>query len=576
MDAGKRTLNEIFNGSRVLEIPFFQRSYVWDEEQWVRLLEDVESVSKNKEPYFLGSVILKQQSTSTKREYGDIRTVIDGQQRLTTLSILLKVLSLKNNQMDPFNRRFRLDDGSIVLKHNHNDIESFLRIMNLTEEIDIEHTDNISRAYKYFKDNLNPELINFQTITNAMILVAIDLSHDEDEQQIFDTINSLGVKLTTAELLKNYFFDRNDLSKYEKYWKKVFELDEESKFYWDIEVTTGRYKRSFIDIFFYSYLQIKIQISSYFVKTEDKILFSKVDKLFDSYKKFIEKYYKGEKESILKEIREYAKIFKRTFDTEIIKDELTEKSGIERINAIIFGLETTTLIPYVLYIEKNIIDEDMKNELYGFLETFIMRRLISKASNKNYNQLFSDRLIYNKILSHKDFIEFLEKQDDKVNYLPSNEEMRDAFKNNILANKQAKGVLYFIESKIRDRTKHSTQLLGLDKYGLEHIMPKKWQNHWDRLEEQYLIDKRNRTLLTFGNLTIITQSLNRSIRDANWDIKKYGDVNKPGLYKYGKGIDTLDEFLEEKEWNEDTIDKRADFLLKKALEVWSYKEEARY
>lgn len=60
MDAGKRTINDIFNGSRVLEIPFFQRAYVWGEEQWERLLEDAENTCRSNEPYFMGSAILKQ------------------------------------------------------------------------------------------------------------------------------------------------------------------------------------------------------------------------------------------------------------------------------------------------------------------------------------------------------------------------------------------------------------------------------------------------------------------------------------------------------------------------------------
>ncbi len=77
MDAGKRTINDIFNGNRVLEIPFFQRAYVWGENQWERLLEDMELVSTSKKPYFLGSVILKQQQTNSSNGVGDMRTLID-------------------------------------------------------------------------------------------------------------------------------------------------------------------------------------------------------------------------------------------------------------------------------------------------------------------------------------------------------------------------------------------------------------------------------------------------------------------------------------------------------------------
>src|SRR5699024_2511523 len=114
--------------------------------------------------------------------------------------------------------------------------------------------DNISKAYQYFKENLDEEKLDFLNIANLILFVVIDLSPEEDEQQIFDTINSIGVKLTTAELLKNYFFDRNDLKNYEENWKSVFEEDEEMKAFWDTEITAGRYKRSLIDLFFYSYL----------------------------------------------------------------------------------------------------------------------------------------------------------------------------------------------------------------------------------------------------------------------------------------------------------------------------------
>ena len=568
MDAGARRINDIFNGSRVLEIPFFQRAYVWGEEQWERLLEDVETVTLTGRPYFLGSVILKQQQTNTQSSYGDIRTVIDGQQRLTTLSILLKVLCLKTNQMNKFDKRFRLDDGTNVLRHNHNDITAYTYIMNLASEIEIDKKDNVTGAYNYFRDNVNPEKVSFEAVANSILLVVIDLTVDEDEQQIFDTINSLGVRLTTAELLKNFFFGRDDIQQYERYWKELFEKDEETKEYWDMEITTGRLKRSFIDIFFHSYLQIKINDSALSVRTEDKIQFSKVEKLFESYKQFIKEYCGGQKELLLDEIKNYAKSFHTTFDPSVTDAELPAKPGIERINAIIFGLETTTLIPYILFVENNIIDIDVKNELYGFIEAFIMRRIIDRASTKNYNQLFSDRLILNSALSKQDFLDYLQKQDDKANYMPSDSQLEAALKSSVLTNKQAAGVLYFIESGIRDRSRHSTQLLGLSKYSLEHVMPKKWRNNWIMPDTQQQIIDRDRKLLTLGNLTIITQALNASIRDADWNIKKNGRDNASGLKKYAEGIDTFSNFLIVVEWNEAVIDERATFLLEKVCELW--------
>jgi len=567
MDAGKRTINDIFNGNRILEVPFFQRAYVWDISQWERLLEDMENVSLNNKPYFLGSVILKQQPTNTGNVIGDKRTLIDGQQRLTTLSIFFKVLSLKLNDDYEFNRMFKIRD-LIAIQHNHNDIDAYERVMNLKDLEDLTDKDNITRAYSYFKEKMNIEKLNINNILSKILFVGIDLSENEDEQQIFDTINSLGVRLTTAELLKNYFFNRDEITTYNTYWKDVFEKDSETKNYWDTEITAGRAKRELIDIFFFSYLQIKIQEKELKVKTENKIEFSKVENLFESYKSFIREYFNNDKELILSEIKEYASLFQKNFNIKIVENELTNISGIERINAIIFGLDTTTLIPYVLFVLKNVLDDTVRNELFEFLETYIMRRMIVHATTKNYNQLFTDRLINNKILSKEEFINYLNNQSETVNFLPTDTDLENCIKDIVLVNKQSAGILYFIESKIRNKNYQSTQLLGLNKYSLEHLMPKKWENHWYNSLNNEEKMNRNRKLLTLGNLTIITQSLNSTIRDANWENKKNGKRDKKGLIAYASGLETMNNYLSFDEWDEKAIEARANFLLEKAKLIW--------
>jgi len=563
MDAGKKNIGDIFNRTRILEIPFFQRAYVWSNEQWERMLEDMENVCSTNKPYFLGSVILKQQPTSTNYKVGDVRTVIDGQQRLTTLSILFKVLCLKINQNQLFEGTFKTISGDITLQHNHNDVESFTKILDLTQLDEIKDNNKIVAAYNYFKDKLNPDKIDFYKILSNALFVGIDLGENEDEQQIFDTINSLGVTLTTAELLKNYFFNR-DINSYNKFWKEIFEKDEETKNYWDREITAGRLKRTFIDLFFFSFLQIKIQEKCLNVKTEDKIEFSRVEQLFESYKKFIKDYLDNEKTGILSEIREYAKIFKDNFDIEITERELTANAGIERINAIIFGLDNSTLIPYVLYILKNISDDSIKNKIFEYLEAYIMRRMVVHSNTKNYNQLFTDRLIINEILSVEKLSEYIEKLSDKINYMPTDEELWEkGFNSAILINKQSAGILYLIETKIRKSSLHSTKLLGLNKYSLEHIMPKKWENNWGVIEDEN--EKRNRDgkLLTLGNLTIITQPLNSKIRDANWDDKK-----EKGLKLFSSDLETLNPYLQLTEWNETAIGLRAEYLYEKSKIIW--------
>jgi uncharacterized protein with ParB-like and HNH nuclease domain len=576
----KPTINDLFTGLKILEIPFFQRAYVWGKEDtvlWDRMLEDFKTVTKSKKTYFMGSVILKQQDTAMDSAIGDVRTVIDGQQRLTTLCILLKVLCLKKGgaDIDMFDGQFKLRrTGESVIQHTYNDRDKFNTIMALKELEYLSGDDNITRAYMFYKENLNSNELDFDTITQKILFVGIDLTDDEDEQQIFDTINSLGVRLTTAELLKNYFFGREDIIDYKRYWKRIFEEDDETKEYWDREISTGKFTRSFVELFFYSYLQIKIQEKEYNVSAEDKQLFSKVEKLFDSYKRFIKVYCNNQKKPILEELHKYAEVFRKVFDMSFLDDELPEQAGIERINAIIFRLETSTLIPYVLFVEYNLLGDDNqeKSEIYKFLESYIMRRIVTRETNKNYNQLFTDRFISNRVLTKQALVDKIGEQDEKTNHMPSDSDVATAFNEARLTNKIAAGVLYMIESKIRDRSKQSTKLLGINKYSLEHVMPKKWRKNWGSLSDE-LSEIRDRKLLTLGNLTIITQSLNSSVSNDDWATKKTGKpVGKKfqgGLDEFANGIEIFCDYLRKGIWDEGVIQERAEFLSEKALEVWN-------
>jgi len=239
---------------------------------------------------------------------------------------------------------------------------------------------------------------------------------------------------------------------------------------------------------------------------------------------------------------------------------------MERINALIFGLENSTLIPYVLYILKTNHDSQQRKELFEYLESYIMRRIIVKAVNKNYNQLFS-ALIQKDVKTKSDFINYINKQNDKNNYMPDDTELLDAFNDKVINNKSAAGILYLIESKIRKEDLHSTKLLGISKYSLEHLMPKKWINNWGKLQDQNAIKERDRKLLTLGNLAIITQNLNAKIRDSDWDKKKKGTKND-GLCDYTRELETMNQYLNLASWNESTIEKRAKDLYNHAIQIW--------
>lgn len=571
MKAGEILINGIFNGSRLLEVPFYQRAYVWDDEQWDRFLADMEFVTKTKKPYFLGSIIFKSGKTpNTWDHFSDCKIVIDGQQRLTTLMIFFKVLCLKKNENRLFERDFRLEDDTIVLQHGRNDIAAFDTVMSqdkLEEIPNVVPASQIISAFNFFLKKIDPDKLDRNIIKQNVQFVCIDLLDGEDEQQVFDTINSLGVRLTTAELLKNYFYNKDNVQEYEKNWVAIFEKDSETRLYWEQELETGRIKRSLIDIFFDAYFQIFLQDKQYNITAEDKIVYSRVDHLAKSYQDFIEHYCNGDKSVVLGQMAEYAKCFAETFRPEYCNMGLPAAPGIERINVIMFGLKNTTLIPYILYVAKNVENQNELRKIYGILESYLMKRMIVHAPTKNYNNLFTS-LILNGVLDAEALKERLNKGNDATTFVPSDDDLMNGFKTAKLVNLQTRGILYLLEAGIRS-AKSSTALLGFNNYSLEHMMPKKWRNNWAPCDTDALARQRDSLLLTMGNLAIIPQSLNASIRDSSWAAKKAGKgTNNPGLSVCAAGLTTIHDALQKEVWDETGIEQRAYWLYEQARSLW--------
>ncbi|MBO7645333.1 MAG: DUF262 domain-containing protein [Alphaproteobacteria bacterium] len=283
MDAGPRTINQIFNTGRELSIPFFQRGYVWQEEDWERFLDSMIDISENKKSHFFGSVILKKLNVPSDKRIGDCLAVIDGQQRLTTFCLFFKALYNIQDNQDNFHRLFFNLADEIILKHNCMDREIFNAIIedSVTTELKRKYKrNNVLQAYQYFMEKAEIlKNINAYDILNNVQFVGIDLRENEDEQQIFDTINSLGVRLTTAELLKNHLYPS---VKYEELfnntWRERFEKDEDERNFWDTDITSGREKRNNLDVLLQSYFIILKKSSNKF----------KLKNLFQEYKTYLE------------------------------------------------------------------------------------------------------------------------------------------------------------------------------------------------------------------------------------------------------------------------------------------------
>lgn len=570
MQAGKKQIEQIFIRSNNIALPFFQRSYVWGEEQWERFLEDMYFVCETKMEYFLGSVILKEQGVADTQN--KVHLLVDGQQRLTTLNIFFKILFLKLNEAKEFDSLFRKRNGKLILTHNVNDISAFEKVLNIEYINDLQSpTNQIEECYCYFRDNMDINRLNYGDLLKNITFVGVDLDEHENEQQIFDTINSLGVRLTTADLLKNLLFSSGEIDLYQEHWKNVFEKDEEVVKYWNTVV--GRDNKTLIDVFLLSFLQLKAQELG--LSSAEKTNFSVYYNLFNSYKRLLLVHFKDNKLDLLKDLRDYAIIFKNHIDPDI--EDKVVYTPLDRMNFILFKLETAVIIPYILFVIKNTLDkEQQRNELFSYIESFLMRRMVSVDGDfsKEYKNFFNERLINNNIVSKTDFISYLQAIRGIGSYMPNDDGLLYGFSYKKMRQNQIIGILYLIETGIRDlvETKklninHVSQLLSVDKYSLEYLMPKKWQKNWGKTSYP---DERDRIILTLGNTAIFPQKINPSLRDANWSTKRLGNNRNKGLLYYAKGLITSQAYVGSETWDERNIEARAKDLCKLAKLIWHY------
>lgn len=572
MEATKQQIASIFNGHRVLEVPFYQRSYVWKIEQWQRFLEDMEFITHCNQDYFLGSVILKQQMTDMG-ESNDHRTIIDGQQRFTTLALFAKSLCLKTNDIDTFNQHFTVRNKkkgtkSLALIHSLNDRTDFEKILALEEDIPIEDAhSNILNCYNFFQENINVDKLDIDTLMAHIVFIAIELQQQDDEQVIFDTINSLGVRLTTAELLKNYFFTEAHREEYEQFWMPIFEKDRDVINYWDSTVSAGRMRRSNIDAFFAAYLNIKIHDTKIGVDAEHKAIYRRADSIFSNYKDLINTY--GlEKKDLLWEIMEYAEIYKSNINPDIDSVELPGKPCVERINFLISVMDNSTMLPYVLYVLRNVRSASERNLIFGYLESYIVRRQLCKSENNSYSDLFSENLVGNQILTLEALKDYIENKGEiQALSLPNDDRIRESLLDTDHPNKRGLAILFLMETRLRSGRPHATKLYPFEEYSLEHLMPKKYEKNWP-LIDGYDEDAREFLINTLGNMAILPQRLNSSISNAKWKVKKEGNKKQNGIAYYASDLVTLKNVIKKKDWNETTIIERAEWLAEVAVRIW--------
>lgn len=535
MKAETPSINGVFKNSTILRIPFFQRQYVWEEKQWERFAVDMESLVGLRKKYFLGSLIFKnEEPTDEEAAYGvsEKYTVVDGQQRLTTLSIYLKALDsllvddqLKNN----FKSSFFIQNGqrNPVLHHSINDHAAYQEVM-WGNPLDAYTDKRVVTAYNFFRNKMigknQQELRQLWMAAFARIkFVEIILDNQDDEQQIFDTINSLGVDLTIDELMKNFLYDINEEDAYVNNWKPVFD-DKESRDFWGTndaarsQAATDENK--VISNFFYDFVRIKM----WDYKDQqgfDKKAFVQKGQIFSTCKAFVE-VFGADKQNLANEIIEYAKLYKKYFNKKNLDVRIPMTSGIERVACIAMAKDST-ITPYLLYVLKNVNGIQEQNRIFEFLETYLVRRMVGLTAkeNKMASEFYTEQLIAKKIDSYDKLKQYISDiSEDKNMHIPSDAEIA-ANIHQITFNDESTPRLIFYLQETRNRYQHTG---GLNYFVAEYIIPKPCKDsgrNYPPYEDEVLEQERKTRTKTLGNFLLLEKP-----RDINDHDKEVNDQEK--------------------------------------------------
>ncbi len=577
-----------------LTIPFFQRGYIWIEDNWQDLLEDMESANKK---HFWGSLIFKHEKETTGEPKKII--IIDGQQRLTTMSIMLKAL------YDTFSPGIKTSTKSVVedlllyrvsstspkfqvrIQHSRIDRKSYKKVITSglgeTELTDAEIKDNnpIMNCYRWYTEKLSSKTESarefiFNTLTNIdnKMLVIIDLDEDDNEQTIFDTINTAGVRLTSTDIIKNKLFQKvvelfdedQAIEYYKNTWENCFLKDEEANAYWLGESSEGRMTRTNSDILLHSVAVIQ----GFYNPVDDKL-----GDLPTRYKEKIDGYDSSTKDKLIefiKEIKAFATIYRMdvpVFDKDFL---LTYTRQEERLFHILHELNISTFHPYILYILKKYPagSAERAKGLYD-LEKFVMRNMMAKNQTRSY------------INYCKEFI------DDPSEIMRKYAKITDAEVaaglRDIRTNGTASLILFWIELK-RLEDPHDVKELHYH-YSLEHIMPQKWEPHWTDLPTTHTdgtplsVDEiaeakaeRYKRVYWLGNMTLLRTRLNSSLRNHTYERKMNGEGKKKGIKDYASLTITRADLVEpfqtlgQTKWNESKIEGRTRKLEEEIKALW--------
>lgn len=543
MKASETNLQAIIEGTKQYLIPMFQRTYSWEKKQWQQLWADITDLMDNEEStlHFIGSIVTIPINTTTHGVQQFL--VIDGQQRLTTLLILLAAVrdnaeyignqELANEiQQTLLINPFKSGEDVYKLLPTQVDKEDFKRVINREMNDKMEHS-LIFQAHQYFLDVLKKGSIDMSnvknTITSDLSIVSIILSPEDNPYLVFESLNAKGQPLTQADLIRNFLFmkipSEDQENQYKKYWLPIQE-------------NLGDNLTEFIRHFLLG-VNINVKKSEVYIKFKEKIGNKDV-------KKFLRK------------LSQFGGYYAKLLDP-----SLEIHPGIRKHLNRINEFEAKTTYPFLLYIYRDYMKEKYNAQQFcnilKMIENFLVRRFVCNIDSKPLNKLFAS--LYN-LLSTYDANDSIK---ELAGYLqirgyPKDHEISSALKKNFLygqGNRRRKCM--FIIKSFENSYQHKEKA-DLSKSTVEHIMPQTLNEKWMQelgADAEYI---HTTYLHTLGNLTL--SAYNAELSNEPFSVKK--------KYYRKSNIQLNKEICQYERWNKENIESRANKLINRFLKIWPY------
>ena len=568
--------SKLFAGPIRYNVPPYQRGYVWDEnQQWEPLWNDVMALADNEleAPHFMGALVLMQSPS----QVGDLdtRTIVDGQQRLTTLQVLLnsaqremesrglhkaagKVKLLVENPKES------LDEPDHVFKiwPTLDDQDAFREVMGISAGI--EHSGHrLSAAHRYFRkaigDWLSAEPCQIETraqtlekhLKGSLEFAVVDLSQSDNQFAIFETLNARGTPLLQADLAKNFLVDEiRKMTGQTPSAEEVQKLWPLQGDWWKGNVRQGRRHEPRSEHFLYYWL-----ISA----TRQEITTGTV---FDTFRKVLKAKFDGDPQALADKLRKGATHYRRLMD----KEEYPEPcdSVLYRYRSLGIGALMPLLLSFTL---EEINDKDGPG---GVIEILIMRRALARYATNALNQLGRTLLQASDGKRGTDareaLVKCMKEQTAASRRWPSTDEIREGIRTRPVYSRSntqfARMVLEAFELHLRPS--FAEKFKGGEELTIEHVLPQLWTEHWPlTYSDIERADRRNALMHTLGNLTLTTDKLNAAMSNQNWNEKR---DRLGGHSTLALNRELLSETGEE--WTVDSIDARAKRMAGWAESIW--------